>query len=134
MGKAHERLRQELRREMRRRGIRPSERLNPEQRRRINELLVAELKALGFSSLRNGRSGWWWAGRFRYRKACAHVATRLPWEVRRLLKRKKVTWRTVARHTRDAFPRGRGSWTVLWFLRDAEREPALLNRGLMRDL
>ena len=94
-------------------------------RTRLQELLVAELKALGFADLqRGGNSEWWWGGRFRYRHACEHVAKHLP---KGLFKQKRISWRTVRTYTREEF-------SSPWLLAEARREAQAKDPGLLRDL
>jgi hypothetical protein len=70
-----------------------------DRKARIRTSLLAEVKALAMQTLKSGNSTWWWGGRFRSKKAWEHVAKHLTPELRRLFKRKRVSWRTVRHYT-----------------------------------
>jgi len=97
----------------------------------LKGLLVADLKALGFANL--GRSDWWWAGKFRYRKACEYVATHLPKEAKRLFKKARISWKTVRALTAEEFT-PLGFERPVWFLDAAKRDATPKRHGLLRHL
>ncbi len=70
-----------------------------ERKARIRELLLHEVRSLALRSVKKGNSAWWWGGRFRKKEAWKHVADHLTDELRKLFKRRKVSWRTLRYYT-----------------------------------